>query len=1141
MPIDIAKGNVELARDDFVLPGRVPVEWTRLYRSSLLSDRSSPLGPGWTTSWFATLKRVEQTWQFSHEGVINSFPDPDALLDKGQVIRLLGAFLELVRQDDRYIVTNWDVESEEINRFIFSAERGAADPALMAVENVSGDGVELTWDPAGRLSRLRQRTENRTVLLNYSKAGLVSSLDLVTREGAGTELVRYEYDEAGRFSAAFDRRDLANRYEYDAQSRLSREVLKDGAVYSYRYDNRSRCIHFTGLDHYNEKRLRFLDSANRTMVTNSYGKTSVYEYLPSGQIASEIDPLGNQRRTAFDEWGRIVAKIDPLDGTTRYTYDESGNRDSITDPLGNANHFKFNAHHQPVSLTNPLGKTWGREYDVKHRLIATSNPLGARWKVDYDEANNPVVITDPRGARRRQRFSNGLLTEMTDWMGYATCFQWDAFGRVVERVGPTGARTGFRYDPVGNPIEVELPDGGRLRATYDSGDNLNSFTNATGLTSHFRYGPCRRLLERADPIGRMVSFQWGTETERLDSVINEKGEIFSYFHDGTGRVVREVSFDGREQSFKYGASGHCLAFTNGNGEEIIFVRDAAGQLSRRVLPDGTSTAFEYDPAGRMVAAINSDIPVAFMYDDADQLIRETQGDHWIQTRYNSAGEVICTFTSLGHEVRYDLDPNGRVGKLSVANEQSITFEHNALGLEVRRQMPGGMQLQQRYDLMGRLLEQGVERNVYSHVTSLYQVHEHRQVIKRDYRYDADGLLLRLADSRWGVTDYVFDPAERLLSILREHGSNEKFEYDATDNLTRIHREMDGINEQTAVYGAGNRLIQFGEVLYQFDAEGQLVRKTEPATSGELDVWEYFWDAQGQLRKIRRPDGQEWEYKYDAFSRRVAKIGSQASRRFLWDGDSMIQELDDQNLTVAWIMDRHSFAPIAKIEQKSLCPIITDHLGTPREMFDASGTLVWVAEFKGWGQTERKQTQRSGYECPIRFQGQWFDQESGLHYNRYRYYDPGNGRFLSPDPARAAGGHNLFQYVRNPVMWFDPFGLAECGDENSGKKKGAKRGPKTDPDAPHNKTIRAEAERLKAEGNTIIAGGGEKELLIPTPGGNKEGRRPDILYQTPEGELRGLNVGRTKADGTPVPREAAALNDLNGPGGLPTTFVPYDRK
>ena len=108
------------------------------------------------------------------------------------------------------------------------------------------------------------------------------------------------------------------------------------------------------------------------------------------------------------------------------------------------------------------------------------------------------------------------------------------------------------------------------------------------------------------------------------------------------------------------------------------------------------------------------------------------------------------------------------------------------------------------------------------------------------------------------------------------------------------------------------------------------------------------------------------------------------------------------------------------------------------------------------------------------------------------------------------------------------------------KVGAKRGPKTDPNAPHNATIRAQGELLEAGGNRLIAGGGKlKEQLVPTPGGIRGGRRPDILFETPSGQIRGRNIGKTTAAGDPIKREVEALRDLNGPGGIPTDFVPYD--
>jgi hypothetical protein len=92
-------------------------------------------------------------------------------------------------------------------------------------------------------------------------------------------------------------------------------------------------------------------------------------------------------------------------------------------------------------------------------------------------------------------------------------------------------------------------------------------------------------------------------------------------------------------------------------------------------------------------------------------------------------------------------------------------------------------------------------------------------------------------------------------------------------------------------------------------------------------------------------------------------------------------------------------------------------------------------------------------------------------------------------------------------------------------------------------IKDVADKLEAARHRIRRGGkreGLPEAVIPTPGGHKGSRRPDILHETPTGEIRGVNVGWTRADGTPITREAEALDDLTNKGGVPTDFVPYDR-
>uniref|UniRef100_UPI0015D010BC RHS repeat-associated core domain-containing protein n=1 Tax=Pseudomonas fluorescens TaxID=294 RepID=UPI0015D010BC len=107
-------------------------------------------------------------------------------------------------------------------------------------------------------------------------------------------------------------------------------------------------------------------------------------------------------------------------------------------------------------------------------------------------------------------------------------------------------------------------------------------------------------------------------------------------------------------------------------------------------------------------------------------------------------------------------------------------------------------------------------------------------------------------------------------------------------------------------------------------------------------------------------------------------------------------------------------------------------GTPQELTDPDGEIVWSAHYRAYGQISRLDIGK--IDNPLRFQGQYFDPESGLHYNRHRYYNPDIGRYLTPDPVKLAGGINAYQYAPNPTAWVDPLGLSRCPGADGCKPK-----------------------------------------------------------------------------------------------------------
>ncbi|MCE3262280.1 MAG: hypothetical protein K0R43_1359, partial [Pseudoduganella sp.] len=251
---------------------------------------------------------------------------------------------------------------------------------------------------------------------------------------------------------------------------------------------------------------------------------------------------------------------------------------------------------------------------------------------------------------------------------------------------------------------------------------------------------------------------------------------------------------------------------------------------------------------------------------------------------------------------------------------------------------------------------------------------------------------------------------------------------------------------------------------------------------------------------------------------------------------------------------------------------TDALGSPVAHTDQGGAVLNRTKFEPYGYTAagtKPGPTTTGFTTTgsaIGFTGHVNDPDTDLVYMQQRYYDPTGSSF------------NRYNYANNsPYKYIDPDGrlpivpvvifiAKELAGEafeqatgipaptlkNVGKgalkvgakeliERGAKTGPKVGGLGPHNQKIREVAEKIEKEGGEILAGGGKhKEKLVPTPGGAKEGGRPDIIYRDANGDVGGVNVGKVKADGvTPVQREIDALNDLNGPGMLPTMFEKYN--
>jgi len=1040
-PVDVAKGTVYSTHKDISIPGKVDLIWERRYSTALLSSPPSPLGPGWTTRYFSGLSYADGEYRFvTPDGELEIFADPNGEVERGKVIRNFGTFQEITCSGSRYIITQWDVDSGEIERFVFVRGKPGTIWPLAALEDVTGQGLDLLYDGRGRLSGIRQRLEKRTLLLEYTSGDRIKSVVFQAAGGEKYTLARYEYDAHGRLVAAHDALKNTDTYEYDEKSQMTGEFVKDGGAFYFIYDEQGRCLKTAGLDGYDEKTFRYLDQQGWTEVTDSRGHVWRYQYNGAGQVITEVDPLGAEEKTEFDELGRITAQIDGNGATTKYEYDEHGNRAGTIDPFGNESLLVFNDAHLPLSLTDPNGNLWKRQFDGENRLVVNEDPLGGRRKYTYDAYGNMIAATDPKGAVMRHAYSaQGILMERTDWQGNATRYATDDMGRVVKRIGSLNDVTLFRYDANGNLTEIEFSDNSIVRGSYDPGGNLASFTDENGNVTKYHYGPCGRLLKRTDAAGHTVEYHWAAEPYNLDRVINERGETYSFAYDPAGRLIREEGFDGRVQTFEYDAADNCIAVINGLGEKISFDVDPAGNLVEEKLPDGSSAKYAYDKFGNLIAAINNNSTVEFKRDALGRVIGETQGKFTVESEYDAVDNLVRSKTSLGYEAAFSFDANGKMWRCALPNGDSMEFERNARGEEICRRLPGGIMFTQDHNAVGQVVGQRVDVHPPDKHNPGSLTPDGRSILptadpllRREFQYDKTGALTLIKDGLWGTETFVYDPTQRLIRAFREHGSSEQFAYDGAGNMT-----SHVIGEETieAKYGPGSRLLARGSMRFYYDDNGRLISKTENADSDRPQEWHYSWSADDRLQSVIRPDGEEWRYTYDALGRRITKTCKKKTIHFFWDRNVIVHQVEDSLPPVTWVYEHDSFIPLCKIEKGEIYPVIVDHLGTPRELLDKKGNIVWSASFRSWGEVDEHRENR--IDCPLRFQGQWFDGESGLYYNRFRYYDPFIGRYISLDPIGLLGGLNLYLYARNPINWFDPLGLNSC-DKKKEKELKKKR-------------------------------------------------------------------------------------------------------
>ncbi|WP_311134474.1 RHS repeat-associated core domain-containing protein [Proteus mirabilis] len=436
-------------------------------------------------------------------------------------------------------------------------------------------------------------------------------------------------------------------------------------------------------------------------------------------------------------------------------------------------------------------------------------------------------------------------------------------------------------------------------------------------------------------------------------------------------------------------------------------------------------------------------------------------------------------------MHYAFGALGELTSLQVNQHAPLQFSYNAVGQEYLRRSHAGFVNSSHYTATGLLAHQRAGRGTEQFLQSI-QAHPQQPPfctdVHRSYQYDRAYNVVGIEDDRWRQTRYHYNANDQITKTQYSPqwgNQDEKFQYDNNLNITEhlttpsssmVPSEAQGamlqLFQQQQAGRVTRRYTAKGYQDYHYDVNGRLAKKIVHTRGFRPREWRYLWNTQNQLTACFTPKGDCWHYTYDAFGRRLSKTKTVDSDlahidplfpqikpkittwRYLWSGDQLIEETPiyadgtlAESQQIQWLYQPGEITPTARYQQGKLHYVVTDHQGTPREIFSEGGQASWAGRLNTWGQMqfwryrEGKAENDPNYtECPFRFAGQYEDEESGLYYNRFRYYDKETGQYLSPDPIGLLGGLNPYGYVHCPTGWVDPFGLECCPGKITGDSK-----------------------------------------------------------------------------------------------------------
>jgi len=887
--------------------------------------------------------------------------------------------------------------------------------------------VRQEFQPGSFTGTIWDARQNPTTLLYNQRGNVLEETDPLG------QTTYYEYTDP-RFpdleTKITDRNGMVELRAYDAAGNLKSVTRAAGTAQAvttnYTYDSRS----------------------NLTSIRQAGQPPTVFAYDTAGNLTTITNAIGDVASATYDSQGRQTSFTDFNGHTTTYDYTNGcsscGSPGVITHPDGTYEITQYNLYGQPMrrdvfEADGTLAESSTTEYDRQGRTIRETFGTGAdRTEKRYIYSGNLLdweIVVHPDSVDASGRLLESPATPVEQRKSSITVYSYDAAGQIIRQTDAEGGVVEFRYDANGNRVLLQDPVGNITTWVYDPLDRMVEERDPFYWVEYVAANPVRFDGLAGDAfLAEIVSAN--NEPSGASAALNQGApHVRAFGYDGEGNQTKTIDRNGRRREFDYDPLGRLIEERWYNPDSTLVrtvnsTYDQRGNLQSITDPDSSYT-YTYDALNRVTTIDNAGSP------DMPHVV--------LSYAYDAMGNVTRTSDNFGVTVESQYDSRNRLSQRlwygGDVDPARVDFFYNAIGRE------------ERVDRYADL--EGVNR-VASTDSTYYTTGATRQIIHRnatdeviaanEYQYDFAGLLAR--EDRYGQSypnndwraDYGYDRTGQLLSATYTGADvipeqiDEYYRYDANGNRTESYLHSTGYRT-----GPANQLLTDGTYDFQYDAEGNMVKKTEIAT-GQVTTFEYdhrnlmvqatIWSSDPSNGGIIL---HEEQYRYDAHNRRTSIIidadgaGPEPAEvtNIIYNGDNAWADYNADGERVAqYLFGDQVDQIIAMYRQKQgVTWYGTSKLGTVRDVLDETGTSEVHIEFASFGQPLALENGVSWYR--YLFQGREFDPYLNLYHYRSRSYDPVSARFLGCDSLGfEAGDSNLSRFAFNrPQIYRDPYGQA----------------------------------------------------------------------------------------------------------------------